>query len=334
MSISSQSACARPYVSFVLPCFNEAEVIKETHRRVKAVGEALRRPYEIVAVNDGSSDNTLPLLLNLAAEDEMLVVADLSRNLGHQLALSAGLHLCAGERILIMDADLQDPPELLPDMLALMDQGAEVVYAQRRSRLGDHPIKRGACAVFYRLLSHLSDHPIPLDTGDFRLISRRVLKVILEMPERHRFLRGMISWVGFKQSPLLYDRDKRFAGETKYPLGRLVRLAMDGIIASSVRPLKLASYAGVSLGLGSLLLIAYAIYSLLFVGRTPQGWTSMMIVITLTGSTQLLVLGIMGQYLGRIHEQLKGRPLFIVQNVHRKGGSTRETPIAVGRITS
>ncbi|MFO1515057.1 MAG: glycosyltransferase family 2 protein [Verrucomicrobiota bacterium] len=322
MSAPSQPhASARPYVSFVLPCYNEAEVIKETHRRVKAVGEALQRPYEIVAVNDGSSDNTLLLLLNLAAEDETLVVVDLSRNHGHQLALSAGLHHCTGERILIMDADLQDPPELLPDMLALMDQGAEVVYAQRRSRPGDHPVKRSACAVFYRLLGYLSDHPIPLDTGDFRLISRRVLEVILKMPERHRFLRGMISWVGFRQSPLLYDRDKRFAGETKYPLGRLVRLAMDGIIASSTRPLKLASYAGVLLGLGSLLLILYALYSWLFIGRTPQGWTSMMIVITFTGSTQLLVLGIMGQYLGRIHEQLKGRPLFIVQNVHRKGKS-------------
>jgi glycosyltransferase involved in cell wall biosynthesis len=309
---------ARPYVSFVLPCYNEGAVIKETYRRVKAVGEALGRAYEIVVVNDGSTDETLALLLTLAADDDTLVVVDLSRNHGHQLALSAGLHHCAGQRILIMDADLQDPPELLPDMLAIMDQGAEVVYAQRRSRPGDHPVKRSACAVFYRLLSHLSDHPIPLDTGDFRLISRRVLEVILKMPERHRFLRGMISWVGFRQSPLLYDRDKRFAGETKYPLGRLVRLAVDGIVASSTRPLKLASYAGGLLGLGSLLLILYALYSWLFVGRTPQGWTSMMIVITFTGSAQLCVLGIMGQYLGRIHEQLKGRPLFIVQNVHRK----------------
>jgi len=319
MNVSSPTAAPiRPDVSFLLPCYNEGAVIKETYRRVKAVGEALPGTYEIVMVNDGSTDDTLPLLLSLMADDETLVVVDLSRNHGHQLALSAGLHHCAGNRILIMDADLQDPPELLPDMLAIMDQGAEVVYAQRRSRPGDHPVKRSACAVFYRILSHLSDHPIPLDTGDFRLISRRVLDVVLQMPERHRFLRGMISWVGFRQSPLLYDRDKRFAGETKYPLGRLVRLAMDGIIASSTRPLKLASYAGVLLGLGSLLLVLYALYSWLFVGRTPQGWTSMMIVITFTGSTQLLVLGIMGQYLGRIHEQLKGRPLFIVQNVHRK----------------
>ena len=333
MSPPSQSAAsARPYVSFVLPCYNEAEVIQETHRRVKAVGEALQRSYEIVAVNDGSSDNTLPLLLKLAADDDALVVVDLSRNHGHQLALSAGLHHCAGERILIMDADLQDPPELLPDMLAIMDQGAEVVYAQRRSRPGDHPVKRSACAIFYRLLSHLSDHPIPLDTGDFRLISRRVLDVILKMPERHRFLRGMISWVGFRQVPLLYDRDKRFAGETKYPLGRLVRLAMDGIVASSTRPLKLASYAGLLLGLGSLLLILYALYSWLFIGRTPQGWTSMMIAITFTGSTQLLVLGIMGQYLGRIHEQLKGRPLFIVQSVHRKSElAPMESATATGK---
>ena len=211
-------------------------------------------------------------------------------------------------------------------MLQLMEQGAEVVYAQRRSRPGDHPLKRGACAVFYRLLNRLSDRPIPLDTGDFRLISRRVLDLILQMPERHRFLRGMVSWVGFRQEPLLYDRDKRFAGETKYPLGRLIRLALDGIFASSTRPLTLASYAGALLGLGSLVLILYALYSWWFVGRTPQGWTSLMIVITFTASTQLCVLGIMGQYLGRMHEQLKGRPLFIVRNVHRQPDRPKPDP--------
>ena len=255
----------------------------------------------------------------LAHSDDAVVAVDLSRNHGHQLALSAGLQFCTGERVLIMDADLQDPPELLPQMLALMDGGADVVYAQRRSRPGDEPMKRLACAIFYRLLGRLSDTPIPLDTGDFRLISRRVLELILQMPERHRFIRGMVSWVGFRQVPFLYDRDARFAGETKYPFTRLLKLALDGIAASSTRPLALASYAGLLFAGASLVLIVYALYSWLFVGKTPQGWASLMIAVTLLGSVQLFVLGILGQYLGRMHEQLRGRPLFIVKNVVRSG---------------
>jgi len=322
ISNPSQSA-ARPYVSFVLPCYNEAGVLSETYRRVKAVGESLGRSYEIVMVNDGSTDATFLQMLQLAQQDPTMVVIDLSRNHGHQLALSAGLHHCSGERILIMDADLQDPPELLPEMLELMDQGADVVYARRRSRPGDERLKRMACAVFYRMLSRLSETPIPLDTGDFRLVSRRVLELVLQMPERHRFIRGMVSWVGFRQVPIFYDRDKRFAGESKYSAGHLLRLAFDGIAASSTRPLALASYAGLICAGASLVLILYALYSWLYVGKTPQGWASLMIIITLMGSIQLFVLGIIGQYLGRIHEQLRGRPLFVVRDVVR---GSRATP--------
>lgn len=313
----------RPYLTFLLPCYNEGAVLAETYRRINAVAQALKRSYEIVLVNDGSTDNTLAQMLQLSQNDPALVVVNLSRNHGHQTALSAGLSYCAGERILIMDADLQDPPELLPDMLALMDQGADVVYAQRRSRPGDEVLKRIACAIFYRMLSRLSERPIPLDTGDFRLISRRVLELILEMPEQHRFLRGMISWVGFKQVPFFYDRDKRFAGETKYPFNRLVRLALDGVVASSTRPLALASYAGMLFAAAGFVLIIYALYSWWKVGQTPQGWTSLMIVITVLGSVQLFVLGIIGQYLGRMHEQTRGRPLFIIDNVYRSGKGER-----------
>jgi polyisoprenyl-phosphate glycosyltransferase len=308
-----------PYLSFLLPCYNEGAVLPETYRRVKAVADALGKSYEIVLVNDGSSDNTLAQMLQFAQTDPTLVIVNLSRNHGHQLALSAGLHYCTGERVLILDADLQDPPELLPQMLTLMDQGADVVYAQRRTRSGDALLKRIACAVFYRFLRRLSETPIPLDSGDFRLISRRVLDLILQMPERHRFIRGMVSWVGFKQVPFLYDRDKRFAGQTKYPFGRLLRLALDGVAASSTRPLALASYAGLLFAGAGLLLIVYALYSWLMVGKTPQGWTSLMIVVTVLGSVQLLVLGIIGQYLGRIHEQTRGRPLFLVEGVYRSG---------------
>jgi len=310
----------RPYLTFLLPCYNEGAVLPETCRRIKAVAGALQKSYEIVLVNDGSSDDTLAQMLQFAQRDPGVVIVNLSRNHGHQLALSAGLQYCAGERVLIMDADLQDPPELLPQMLALMDQGADVVYAQRRSRPGDELLKRMACAVFYRVLSRLSETPIQLDTGDFRLISRRVLELLLQMPERHRFLRGMVSWVGFRQVPFLYDRDKRFAGVTKYPFSRLVRLALDGVVASSVRPLALASYAGLLFAVAGFGLIVYALYSWWKVGQTPQGWTSLMIVITVLGSVQLLVLGIIGHYLGRMHEQMRGRPLFIVDRVYRSDG--------------
>lgn len=308
----------RPYLSFLLPCYNEEAVLPETYRRVKAVAEALKQKYEIVLVNDGSSDGTFGELQRLSERDPMVLVVDLSRNFGHQLALSAGLHYCAGERVLIMDADLQDPPELLPQMLELMDRGADVVYAQRRSRPGDHPIKRFFCGVFYRLLDRLAERPIPLDTGDFRLISRRVLNLLLDMPENHRFLRGMVSWVGFNQVPVYYDRDPRYAGVTKYPLRKLLTLALDGITSASVKPLALASYFGLFFAAASVVIVCYTLYSWLWVGKTPPGWTSLMLVATTMGACQLFVLAIIGHYLGQMHEQLRNRPLFIVKDVLHK----------------
>jgi glycosyltransferase involved in cell wall biosynthesis len=321
MNTDSTFRCesSRPFLTLLIPCYNESAVLAETYRRIKGVVSSLNEPCEIVLVNDGSEDDTLVQMVQLANQDSAIVILNLSRNHGHQLALSAGLQYCTGQRVLIMDADLQDPPELLPQMLRLMEGGADVVYAQRRTRSGDQPLKRLACAIFYRLLSRLSDADIPLDVGDFRLISRRVLDILLQMPERHRYLRGMVSWVGFRQVPLLYDRDRRYAGKTKYPFHRLLALALDGIAASSTRPLALASYAGVLFAAAGLVLIAYAIFSWWKVGKTPQGWTSLMVVVTVMGSVQLFVLGIIGQYLGRIHEQIRGRPLFIVDRVYCKG---------------
>jgi len=312
--IAAQSA---PYLSVVLPCYNESQVIRETHRRIAAVCQSLDKPYEIVVVNDGSRDGTWAILLQIAKEDSHLVAVNLSRNHGHQLAISAGLSFARGERILIMDADLQDPPELLPDMLRKMDEGVEVVYAQRRSRPGDAPIKRFFCAVFYRLLDRLADAHIPLDTGDFRLISRRVCDQIVAMPERHRFIRGMVSWVGYRQEAILYDRDARFAGETKYPLRKLVALALDGIISSSLKPLMFATLIGSVTVFAGFLLLLYALYSWMFVGTTPPGWASLLITVVFMGGLQLMVLGIMGEYLGRIYEQTRGRPTFLVESVVR-----------------
>ena len=315
---SNATPAKGPYLSVVLPCYNESQVIRETHRRVAAVCGDLGRSYEIVVVNDGSKDDTWAQLRQLAQEDSQLVAVNLSRNHGHQLALSAGLHFARGERILIMDADLQDPPELLPEMLRKMDEGVDVVYAQRRSRPGDALLKRLFCAVFYRLLDRLADARIPLDTGDFRLISRRVCDLMVAMPERHRFIRGMVSWVGYRQEAILYDRDARFAGETKYPLPKLIALAVDGIISSSRKPLAFALVIGSIAAALGLLLLLYALYSWLFVGTTPQGWASLLITVVLMGGLQLMVLGVMGEYLGRIHEQTRGRPMFIVEAVVRK----------------
>ncbi len=325
-SISSPDSAA-PYLSIVLPCHNESQVIHETHRRVTAVCRGLDQPYEIIVVNDGSTDGTWAELLRLTREDPHLVAVNLSRNHGHQLALSAGLHFARGQRILIMDADLQDPPELLPGMLRKMDEGVDVVYAKRRSRPGDSTAKRLICALFYRLLDKLADTRIPLDTGDFRLISRRVCDLIVAMPERHRFIRGMVSWVGYRQVPILYDRDARFAGETKYPLGKLLALAVDGIISSSLKPLAFATVIGSITAVIGLLLLFYALSSWLFVGRTPQGWTSLLITVVLMGGLQLLMLGLMGEYLGRIHEQMLGRPMFLVESVVRSDDALQRSPL-------
>ena len=271
--------------------------------------------YEIVLINDGSKDGSWPLMQRLAAADGHVLAINLSRNHGHQLALTAGLDLCRGERVLIIDADLQDPPELLPAMLdAMRDQEADVVYGVRRSRDGETTFKRATAHGFYRLLSRATEIEIPVDTGDFRLMSRRALEALLAMPEQSRFIRGMVAWIGFRQVPFGYDRDKRFAGETKYPLSKMLRFAFDALTGFSSAPLKLASHAGLALSLGSLLIIAYIGYAWL-TGQNIQGWTSLMLVVVVLGAVQMFVLALMGEYIGRLYNEAKGRPLYIVQEV-------------------
>jgi glycosyltransferase involved in cell wall biosynthesis len=308
-------------ISVVVPCYNEEEVLEELHRRLVAVCGRLALPYELILVDDGSRDRTWSCLCALAEGDPHLVLVKLSRNHGHQLALTAGLSLARGLRVLVIDADLQDPPELLPDMLRMMDCGFDVVYGCRRRRQGEGLIKRGAASLFYRLLEKLSDVPIPRDTGDFRLISRRALDVLLTMHEPRRFLRGMVSWIGFRQTPLHYDRHERFAGTTKYPFFKMLRFALDAITSFSIKPLELASWVGFVSGLLAMLLLVYSFVSWLgwLGGPAVTGWTSLMCVMAFLGSTQLLVLGILGEYVGRMYEQMKGRPLFIVEQVVRSG---------------
>lgn len=324
MTFSRAAAAAPvPALSVVIPCFNEQDSLAELHRRLTAVcRDTVGADYEIVLVNDGSRDGTWGAMQALAGNDPRLVLVDLSRNHGHQLALSAGLTVCRGERILIIDADLQDPPELLPAMMARMDEGVDVVYGQRRSRDGETAFKTLTARAFYRLLRALSDVDIPLDTGDFRLMSRRVCDVLNDMPESHRFIRGMVSWVGFRQEPILYERAARFAGTTKYTLRKMVNFAADAITGFSIRPVRLAIYASLVFGVLTLLAALWAVGGWL-AGATIPGWASLMVAVLLIGSVQMLLLGIVGEYVARSFLELKRRPLFIIREVRR--GSTVET---------
>jgi glycosyltransferase involved in cell wall biosynthesis len=303
-------------LSIVIPCYNEEACLGALHERLtKAARASFRDDYEIVLVNDGSKDSTWPMMRDLAASDPRVVAINLSRNHGHQLALTAGLDLCRGDTILIIDADLQDPPELLGPMLETMrSEGADVVYGVRRSRSGETPFKRATAHGFYRLLAKATDVNIPVDTGDFRLMSRRALDVLLAMPEQARFIRGMVAWIGFRQVPLAYDRDVRFAGETKYPLSKMIHFALDALTGFSSAPLKLASHAGLWLSAGSLLLIAYIAYAWAS-GQSIQGWTSLMLIVVVLGAVQMFVLALMGEYIGRLYNEVKGRPLYIVQEI-------------------
>jgi len=256
----------------------------------------------------------------------------LSKNHGHQRALSAGLKLCRGERVLIIDADLQDPPELLPQMMALMDQDADVVYGQRSRRLGESGLKKVTAALFYRLLNVMTDVNIPVDAGDFRLMSRRVLDALNAMPEQHRFIRGMVSWIGFRQVPLVYERQERFAGETKYPFRKMVRFALDAISGFSTMPLRVATYLGFLCSLIGVVFLGYTAVQY-FSGATIQGWTTLMAVILILGSGQLFVMGVIGEYLGRLYMESKGRPLFIIEEVVRHAEA--KTPAArLSKITA
>ena len=306
----------RPALSIVVPCYNEEACLPALHARVAAAArDAVGDDHEIVLVNDGSKDASWAAMQALAAQDPRVVAINLSRNHGHQLALTAGLDLCAGEQILIIDADLQDPPELLADMRrAMAAEEADVVYAVRRKREGETVFKKITAALFYRMLTRVTDTPIPLDTGDFRLMSRRALDAFLSLPEQARFIRGMVAWIGFRQVPFVYDRAERHAGNTKYPLGKMVRFALDAMTGFSTKPLTFASHAGLWLTAASLLLFIY-IGAGWLMGRNIPGWTSVMAVTVLLGAVQMFVLGMIGEYLGRLYVEAKRRPLYLVADV-------------------
>ena len=302
-------------------------VIDQFYARTKAMLAALAPKYdhEIVFVNDGSTDRTLEILAGLAGADEDVRVVSFSRNFGHQSAITAGLDLAAGDVAAIIDSDLQDPPEAIPAMIAKWEEGFKVVYGVRTERHGESKFKRATANLFYRLLQGLSDTKLPLDAGDFRLIDRAVIDVIKQMREEHRYIRGMMAWVGFPQFGLKYQRDRRFAGDTKYTLAKMIRLAANAIFSFSAKPLYLSMYLGLFVTLLSLALaLRTLIGKLLNPAASVQGWTTLMVVVLFLGGIQLLTVGVLGQYVGRLFEQSKQRPLYIVEEIL---GSTRSRQV-------
>lgn len=302
-----------PLISVILPCFDEEAVLGETLIRLDHMAAGLPDcRFEFIFVDDGSRDGTAGILRNAAARDSRVRLLRFARNFGQQIAVSAGIEVARGDAVVLMDADLQDPPEVVGEMIALWRQGFDVVYGTRSARPADSMVKRGTARLFYTVINRLSEVPIPIDTGDFRLMSRPVVDVLRRMPERHRFIRGMVSWVGFRQTALHYERPERFAGQTKYPLGKMLAFAADGILSFSIRPLQLSIALGlVSAGLATLG-IAYALFMRIFTSIWVEGWTALMLAVLFIGGVQLLCLGILGEYVGRIYNEVKSRPLYVV----------------------
>lgn len=305
---------SRSLISVVVPMYYEQDVVNECYKRLKKVMQTNKLNYELIFVNDGSKDNTLSILKQIAQCDSKVKIVSLSRNFGHQIAVTAGINKAKGDAIVVIDADLQDPPELIPNMIELWQEGYDVVYAKRKRRKGESKFKLLTAKMFYRILDKMTDINIPLDTGDFRLMDRRVANVFNDMKENNRFVRGMVSWIGFKQIPIEYERDERFAGETKYPLKKMIKFASDGIISFSAKPLKLVGMLGAFCVLASLAVFIYVIIVKLFMkSSTIVGWASIMTVVTFLGGVQLLSVSVLGEYIGRIYDESKKRPLYVVE---------------------
>src|SRR5262245_53947443 len=307
-----------PILSLVLPIYNEEAIIPELDRRLRAflasVGSDVGDKWEVIFVNDGSKDRSMALLKDLAAAEPRYKVLSLSRNFGHQMAITAGLDRANGEAVVVMDADLQDPPEVVSQMVARWREGFDVVFGVRSRRHGETAFKKLTAAIFYRVLrGMLGEVSIPVDAGDFRLMSRPVVLTLRALRERHRFVRGLVWWVGFRQTAVTYERPGRFAGETKYPLRRMLRFAIDGITSFSTVPLRMATWLGLLAGMVAIGGVGWALYSKFF-GGVVRGWTTIMILVGLGSSAQLLMTGILGEYVGRIYEEVKRRPLYVVED--------------------
>ncbi|WP_198174726.1 glycosyltransferase family 2 protein [Spirosoma arboris] len=302
------------FVSVIVPCYNEQQVLSETYARLTQVMQAHFTRYELIFINDGSRDATLPILKMMAADDSNVSVLSFSRNFGHQPAVSAGIANCRGEVAIIIDADLQDPPELIPDMVKLWkDKACNVVYAVRSNREGETFFKKLTAKAFYRIINYLAEVPLPADTGDFRLIDRKIINAFNQLSEHNKYIRGLISWVGFKQEPIYYQRAERFAGSTKYTLGKMLKFAHSSLLYFSHKPLRMASSLGViSVGIAMVLLL-WVVYNIIFLpNQLVHGWASLLIVIMFFGGIQMLTIGVLGEYISSIFDEIKNRPEFII----------------------
>jgi len=306
-------------LSAVIPLFNEEPNVTELLRRVHSVLAQLTGidDYEVICVNDGSSDDTLDALRTHVLDYPKLVIVSLSRNFGHQLAATAGIDIARGDAVVLMDGDLQDPPELIAQFVQKWNDGYDVVYAVRQIRKGESFFKLFTARTFYRITRRLTNVSIPVDAGDFRLLSRRVVDALKQTRERHRFLRGLVSWVGFKQIGVPYDRDARFAGSTKYPFSKMLRFAVDGITSFSEIPLRFASYFGFCVSFAAFVAAISEILIRMFTGYNLPGYTSTMFAVLFLGGVQLIGIGILGEYVGRIYDQIKGRPLYLIATIDR-----------------
>lgn len=305
---------ATHHLSIVIPCFNEELVLPALFKRITDVSEKWGDfNWEVLCVDDGSTDNTWKLLQDQNAHDPRWKALRFSRNFGHQTAVTAGIDNASGDAVVIIDADLQDPPEIIPELIEKWKHGYHVVYGTRTERPGESRFKLITAKAFYRFLNRLSSVSIPMDTGDFRLIDRIIVDKLKSMPERDRFIRGMVSWIGFKQTKLLYKRDERFAGKSKYPIKKMVTFAVDGLISFSTKPLKLSIGLGMTSAILAFLGIIYALLLRLFTDIWIEGWTLLMIAVLFMGGVQLVCIGIVGEYIGRLYNEAKRRPLYIVQ---------------------
>ncbi|BAY22968.1 family 2 glycosyl transferase [Calothrix sp. NIES-2100] len=306
-----------PKYSFIIPIYNEEETIPELYRRVSAVMEELDDTAELILVNDGSKDRSLQLMRNLHQKDSRVCYLSFARNFGHQIAVTAGLNFVRGQVIFILDADLQDPPELIPEMIEKWRQGYHIVYAQRTKRRKEGWFKRFTAYAFYRILKQLADVDIPTDTGDFCLLDRQVVDILNSMPERNRYLRGLRSWVGFRQTSVQFQRDPRFAGEVKYTFRKSLALAINGLVSFSRVPLQLSTYVGLLSAIVAILMAILVIYWRIFTPHSPlTGFTIILVAIFFIGSVQLVSIGILGEYIGRIYEEVKGRPLYTLAEIN------------------
>jgi len=299
----------------VVPAYNEEEVIRETYKRLTSVMVGMDEPYEIIFVNDGSRDKTAEIIAGFCESDPSVRLINFTRNFGHMPAITAGMDNVRGEAIFVIDADLQDPPELFPEMAAKWKEGYHVAYGKRIKRKGESWFKKITAKFFYRFIRRLTTVDLPADTGEFRLIDRRVCEAVSKLPEKHRYIRGLVSWVGFKQVAVEYVREERFAGETKYPLRKMVSFALDAITAFSYKPLKLATSLGFFLSLASFIYLLIVLYQRFFTSSAISGWASTMGVILFSQGILLMILGLMGEYIGRIYEEIKGRPTYIILEI-------------------